>query len=37
MTAILYDIAAERAKRRPVATVWDLYLQIWMFWLGGMR
>jgi hypothetical protein len=37
MTARLYNIATERAKRRSVVTAWDLYLSFWMFWLGGMR
>jgi len=34
MTARLYDLSIERAKRRPAFNPWDFYFQIWMFWLN---
>jgi hypothetical protein len=37
MSARLYNIATERAKRRPAVTALDFYFRLWMFCLGGVR
>jgi hypothetical protein len=37
MSARIYNIATERAKRRPAVTALDFYFRLWMFWLGAVR